>query len=102
MGLSGRFTHIYVILNCLRQVCFLGRAPRTKESLPDFRESGRVTRQSRVFRRLTGSQRTPVNGASHNMKENALASCISYARSHRVESGVGAWYCYSPFLVNEW
>ena len=26
------------------------------------------------------------------MKENALASCISYARSHRVESGVGAWY----------
>ena len=27
-----------------------------------------------------------------NMKENALTSCISYARSHRVESGVGAWY----------
>ena len=39
---------------------------------------------------------------SCNMKENALESCISYARSHRVESGVGAWYCYSPFLVNEW
>ena len=36
------------------------------------------------------------------MKENALASCISYARSHRVESGKGAWYCYSSFLVNEW
>ena len=27
-----------------------------------------------------------------NMKENALTSCILYARSHRVESGVGAWY----------
>ena len=27
-----------------------------------------------------------------NMKENALALCISYARSHRVESGMGAWY----------
>ena len=27
-----------------------------------------------------------------NMKENALASCISYARSHRVKSGVGAGY----------
>ena len=26
--------------------------------------------------------------------------CILYARSHCVESGVGAWYCYSPFLVN--
>ena len=37
-----------------------------------------------------------------NMKENALASCISYARPHRVESGVGAWHCYSPFFVNEW
>ena len=28
-----------------------------------------------------------------NMKENALASCISYARAHRFESGVGAWSC---------
>ena len=27
-----------------------------------------------------------------NMKENALASCNSYARSHRVKSGVGARY----------
>ena len=27
-----------------------------------------------------------------NMKENALSSCISYARAHRVESGVDAWY----------
>ena len=25
-----------------------------------------------------------------NMRKNALASCISYARSHRVRSGVGA------------
>ena len=38
MGPSGRFTHIYVILNCLGQVLLLGRAPRTKETLPDFRE----------------------------------------------------------------
>ena len=38
---------------------FLGRAPRTRETLPDFRELCRVTRHSRVFRRLTGSQRTP-------------------------------------------
>ena len=27
-----------------------------------------------------------------NMKENALASCISYARSHRVKSCVGVGY----------
>ena len=27
-----------VIVNLLGQVCTLGRAPRTKETLPDFRE----------------------------------------------------------------
>ena len=27
-----------VILNCLGQVLYLGRAPHTKETLPDFRE----------------------------------------------------------------
>ena len=41
------------------QVLYLGIAPRTKETLPDFREECRVTRHSRVFRGLTGSQRTP-------------------------------------------
>ena len=42
-------------------VLYLGRAPRTKETLPDFREKCRVARHSRVFRGLTGSQRTPGN-----------------------------------------
>ena len=41
------------------QVLYLGRAPRTKETLPNFREKCQVTRHSRVFRGLTGSQRTP-------------------------------------------
>ena len=41
------------------QVLYLGRAPRTKETLPDFRKKCRVTRHSRVFRGLTGSQQTP-------------------------------------------
>ena len=31
------------------QVLYLGRAPRTKETLPDFREKCRVARHSRVF-----------------------------------------------------
>ena len=39
--------------------CTLGRAPHTKATLPDFREWCRVTRHPRVFRRLTGCQRTP-------------------------------------------
>ena len=45
------------------QVMYLGRAPRTKESLPDFLKWCRVTRHPLVFRGLTGSQRTPGNGA---------------------------------------
>ena len=39
--------------------CSLRRAPRTKETLPDFHEWCRVTRHPRLFRRLTGCQRTP-------------------------------------------
>ena len=52
----------WIILHCLghdMRVLYLGRAPRTKETLPDFPEKCRVTRYSRVFRGLTGSQRTP-------------------------------------------
>ena len=41
------------------QVLYFGIVPRTNETLPDFREECRVTRHSLVFRRLTGSQRTP-------------------------------------------
>ena len=40
------------------QVLYLGRVPHTKETLLDFREKCRVTRHSRIFRGLTGSQRT--------------------------------------------
>ena len=47
------------ILNYLGHVLYVGRAPRTKETLPDFREWCRVTRNPRVFRGLTGCQRTP-------------------------------------------
>ena len=43
------------------QVLYLGRAPRTKETLPDFHECRRVTRYPLVFHGLTGSQRTPGN-----------------------------------------
>ena len=46
------------------QVFYLGRAPRTNETLPDFLKWRRVTRHPLVFRGLTGSQWTPGNGAS--------------------------------------
>ena len=41
------------------QVIYLGRAPRTKETLLDFPKWRRVTRHPLVFRGLTSSQRTP-------------------------------------------
>ena len=51
MGLSGRIGYIleYIALfgteyAGFRQVLYLGRAPRTKETLPDFLEKCRVTR----------------------------------------------------------
>ena len=53
------FTHVIVDWDRFMQVMYLGRAPRTKETLPNFLEKCRVTRHSRVFRGLTGSQRTP-------------------------------------------
>ena len=62
MGPSGRIGDILYILDCLGQVyagLYLGRAPRTKETLPDFLKWRRVTRPSLVFRGLMGSQRTP-------------------------------------------
>ena len=41
------------------QVMYLGRAPRTKETLPYCLKWRRVTRYPLVFCGLTGSQRTP-------------------------------------------
>ena len=60
------------------QVLFLGRAPRTKETLPDFIKWCRVTRPPLVFRGLTGSQRTPgFWGVTFNSNQNAYSGCIS-------------------------
>ena len=62
LGPSGHIGCILHILDCLgqdMQVLYLGRAPRTKETLPDFLKWRRVTRPPLVFRGLTGSQRTP-------------------------------------------
>ena len=59
--------YILHILDCLgqdMQVLYLGRAPCTKETLPDFLKWRRVTRPPLVFRGLTGSQRTPGFGAA--------------------------------------
>ena len=49
---------VYIGIGYIK-VLYLGRAPRTKETLPDFYEWRRVTRHPLVFRLLMGSQRTP-------------------------------------------
>ena len=53
------------IVNCWDRFYTLGRAPRTKETLPDFREWCRVTRHPLVFRGLTFVNGPPGFGASH-------------------------------------
>ena len=58
-------------------VLYLGRAPRTKETLPDFLKWRRVTRHPLVFRGLTGSQRTPGFGASQLHHKTKATSRIS-------------------------
>ena len=52
------------------QVLYLGRDPRTKETLPDFLKWRRVTRPPLVFRGLTGSQRTPGFWGITDIKSN--------------------------------
>ena len=52
-------THVIVDWDRFMQVMYLGRAPRTKETLPEFLKWHRVNRYPLVFRGLTGSQRTP-------------------------------------------
>ena len=71
MGLRDRFypylyhcDYIGLLETGFMQVFYSGRAPRTKETLPDFLKCRRVTRYSLVFRGLTGSQRSPGFGTS--------------------------------------
>ena len=53
------------------QVLYLGRAPHTEETLPDFLKWRRVTRHPLVFRGLTGSHWTPGFGASHRVRRKS-------------------------------
>ena len=87
-----------VIVNCLGQVLYLGRAPRTKETLPDFREQCRVIRHPRLFRRLAGCQRDPRVLGRHTHKRMNLISlqilgvysvvCIGFHRHVFMGTGV--------------
>ena len=84
MGPRGRFypylyhcDYIGLLGTCFMQVFYLGRAPRTKETLPEFLKWCRVTRHPLVFRRLSSSQRILGNGASQNGSEGCLKCELS-------------------------
>ena len=66
----------YTVWDRYMHVLYLGRAPRTKETLSDFREKCRVVRHSRVFRGLTGSQRIPGIGVSQLLSILFLYFCF--------------------------
>ena len=54
MGPRGRFHSYKCYIGLFGTSLYMGRALRTKETLPDFCERGRVTRHSRVFPRVDG------------------------------------------------
>ena len=64
-----------VIVDVWDRCCTMGRAPLTKEALSDFPEECRVTRHSRIFRGLTGSQRIP---GIWGVTEVTISSAIPY------------------------
>ena len=65
---------------CLGHVLYLGRAPRTKETLPDFLKWHRATQHPLVFRSLTGSQRTPGKwGVTYDILIEIEKLSIKYA-----------------------
>ena len=84
MDPSGRIGYIYIlhILDNLGQVnadfiqvLYLGRAPCTKETLPDFLKWRRVTRHPLVFRGLT-----VVNGPP-GLGRHSLVSELRYTNT---------------------
>ena len=58
MGPSGRSTHIYVILNCLGQVCIWVELPVQRRLYPIFEKDDGSPDIHECFHGLTGSQRT--------------------------------------------
>ena len=59
MGQEAVFTHINVILDCLRQVCIWVELPVQRRLCPIFVRNVGSLDIHECFRGLTGSQRTP-------------------------------------------
>ena len=82
------------------QVLYLGRAPRTKETLSDFLKWRRVTRHPVVFRRLTGSQRTPGFGASQQQSSKlTLITSLRKLDHQTLNSKILIHFFAKPYVV---
>ena len=75
------FDYIGLLGTGFMLVMYLGRAPYTKETLPDFLKWRRVTRHPLIFRGLTGSQRIPGFGASQHFSQ-ILILCMPNCKKH--------------------
>ena len=79
----------------------MGRAPHIKETLPDFLKWRRVTRHPRVFRVLTGSQRTPgFWGVTARVLFDSGASHSFIAASVVIELGLEVETLEEPLYVS--
>ena len=83
-----------VILNCLGQVLYLGRAPLTKETLPDFHEWCRVTRHPQVFCGLTIVNGHPGFGASHVLYPVAVDYKVYTSSIHGSVQHLQYFHCF--------
>ena len=102
MGPSGRFTHVmiyWIVWDRFIQVLYLGRALRTKETLPDFLKWRRVTRHPLVFRGLTAVNGPPGLGASHFRSNHNITyiqkrkSCQNHIHHiHTIKHGIIDFY----------
>ena len=88
--------------------CTLGRAPLTKETLPDFYENldpdkwdttvwYRVTQNPQEFYRLTGCQRVPRVFGRHNKYHNRECNFFHFCLSRKIH--MSSLYIYIPSFV---
>ena len=79
MAIFTHFIHMWTLCGHWDKICILGRAFRTKKTLPDFHKRCRVTRHPRVFPR--------VDGLSTNPWEWGVIRDLQKARSPRLTLG---------------
>ena len=83
MGPSDHFTRMWTWCGRCKLFgtgCILGRAPRTKETLPYFHEWCRVARHARIFRGLTSCQRDTPDLGCHRYLKGSLGRGLYFKK----------------------